>query len=357
MPLGYIKTGIGNNCAYCQNFLEGWSEFSSTESPRNLDNLNVPHHDDLPSFKAALLHGCRLCWLFEQYDQDHNQETRMIISPIGVETGLIGIRHRMRTPSKWGMWYLSLQGVLLRTPQDALAIYERREDSKGRHFSYNMRKWRRCLHSTLKVASDRVKLALRGEYQKGVSYATLSHCWGGLKAPMLTKSNINEFRKAVPFDKYIWIDSLCIVQDDEDDWNREAVLMCAVYGGSGLNIAAAGATDWNGKLFFQKSISGDLRRAGTFISVEVKGKEEVFRCSDDKTYSRCVDSQPLMDKAWVLQERGLAPKKAEGAYSYTQIVDVSVVALNDDQFGEIFGGVLTLSCEATLSARVLAEAS
>ncbi|KAF2184575.1 hypothetical protein K469DRAFT_578883, partial [Zopfia rhizophila CBS 207.26] len=41
----------------------------------------------------------------------------------------------------------------------------------------------------------------------------------------------------------LWIDGLCIVQDDEDDWLREAGHVCDVYSSSYLTIAAAGTCD------------------------------------------------------------------------------------------------------------------
>ncbi|KAK3493402.1 hypothetical protein B0T13DRAFT_490150 [Neurospora crassa] len=40
--------------------------------------------------------------------------------------------------------------------------------------------------------------------------------------------------------RYIWIDSLCIMQDSPEDWNREAQTMAAVYGNSLLTIFASG---------------------------------------------------------------------------------------------------------------------
>ncbi|KAH8597031.1 hypothetical protein B0O99DRAFT_509108, partial [Bisporella sp. PMI_857] len=42
---------------------------------------------------------------------------------------------------------------------------------------------------------------------------------------------------------YIWIDSLCIVQDSKSDWTREALKMRTVDSNSDLNIAATSAHD------------------------------------------------------------------------------------------------------------------
>jgi hypothetical protein len=53
---------------------------------------------------------------------------------------------------------------------------------------------------------------------------------------------------------YIWIDSLCIVQDDEDDWRREASQMKDVYGSSALNIAATEASDGTQGCLFSRVV-------------------------------------------------------------------------------------------------------
>jgi hypothetical protein len=76
---------------------------------------------------------------------------------------------------------------------------------------------------------------------------------------MLTRSNFQEFltqiltgdlsktfkdaivvTRSLGF-KHLWIDSLCIIQGDEPDWQRESSRMGAVYTNSALNIAAAAA--------------------------------------------------------------------------------------------------------------------
>jgi hypothetical protein len=92
-------------------------------------------------------------------------------------------------------------------------------------------------------------------------YITLSHCWGKSKQFMTTRAamathllNINfnvlpkTFQDAVTIARahgvrYIWIDSLCICQDDGEDWQRESAKMASVYSNSYLNIAATFAKD------------------------------------------------------------------------------------------------------------------
>ena len=49
--------------------------------------------------------------------------------------------------------------------------------------------------------------------------------------------------------RYIWIDSLCIVQDDLEDWEQEAAKMASIYENSFLTIAAVDSPNSNGGLF------------------------------------------------------------------------------------------------------------
>jgi hypothetical protein len=43
--------------------------------------------------------------------------------------------------------------------------------------------------------------------------------------------------------QYLWIDALCIIQDDPQDWQREASRMAHVYGNADLVLTASSATD------------------------------------------------------------------------------------------------------------------
>lgn len=79
-----------------------------------------------------------------------------------------------------------------------------------------------------------------------VPYATMSHCWGSYMPLCLMSRNIDEFNKQMPASKlsrsfqdaflitkrlglkYIWIDSLCIIQDSATDWEIGSALMSEV---------------------------------------------------------------------------------------------------------------------------------
>jgi hypothetical protein len=92
-------------------------------------------------------------------------------------------------------------------------------------------------------------------------YICLSYCWGKVthftttKASFAThKININyddlskKFKDAIAITwllgiRYIWIDSICICQDDREDWERESAKMTSIYMNSYLTIADSAAAD------------------------------------------------------------------------------------------------------------------
>jgi hypothetical protein len=57
---------------------------------------------------------------------------------------------------------------------------------------------------------------------------------------------------------YIWIDSLCIVQDDPEDWKAEAAKMSRIYQGAMLMVAATGSASGKGGCFLKRSPCGPL---------------------------------------------------------------------------------------------------
>ena len=93
------------------------------------------------------------------------------------------------------------------------------------------------------------------------SYVTLSHVWGQaqvitttlatLKARLTTieiRDLSRTFQDAVVVARnmkvqYLWIDSLCIIQDSFDDWAKESSKMGEYYMNSQFNISAVSASD------------------------------------------------------------------------------------------------------------------
>jgi hypothetical protein len=80
-----------------------------------------------------------------------------------------------------------------------------------------------------------------------IAYLTLSHCWGKTDSLKLTCESRAAMCESIPLGilpktfqdavlitrrlqyRYLWLDSLCIVQDSDDDWRRESAVMGDIY--------------------------------------------------------------------------------------------------------------------------------
>jgi hypothetical protein len=104
------------------------------------------------------------------------------------------------------------------------------------------------------------------------TYVTLSHCWGTMsKQFRTTKRNLNNYKSQIPLRefptlfqdtikitrllgiRYLWIDCLCILQDNNNDWQRECNNMAGIYENSFLTISAL-LTTHSGQGLFPKSL-------------------------------------------------------------------------------------------------------
>lgn len=121
-------------------------------------------------------------------------------------------------------------------------------------------------------AAGRVELLVDLKLPFHQRYATLSHCWGKSQNLKLTSRSSHDLRKGISVSdlptsyreaimiagrfgiRYLWIDSLCIMQDSEDDWLFEASRMGDIYKHSELNIAASGASESSQPCFSERSV-------------------------------------------------------------------------------------------------------
>ncbi|KAF0641453.1 hypothetical protein FPSE5266_12201 [Fusarium pseudograminearum] len=91
--------------------------------------------------------------------------------------------------------------------------------------------------------------------------------------------------------RYIWIDSLCIIQDSREDWQTESAMMGSVYSNAHLTIAATSSSSPDEGLHwpFQGAETVDIHGEVTSIRFET-------HLSIDKS------SEPLNTRGWTLQE-------------------------------------------------------
>ena len=163
-------------------------------------------------------------------------------------------------------------------------------------------------------------------------YACLSHCWGNSKTCSLTSESYTKYATGVHVNelprtyrdailvcrrlgvRYLWIDSLCILQDSKADWQVESPKMIKYYGQCYVCIAATSMSGPDAGLKIIDRPDGiyasgiDHERVPyDLVAYPTELLEPVPHFSRaDKTTVQ--ESFPLMTRAWVLQERWLAPR-------------------------------------------------
>lgn len=160
-------------------------------------------------------------------------------------------------------------------------------------------------------------------------YVTLSHCWGSSQQFTTTRATMNERKTRIQLEelpktfqdavfitrllgaRYLWIDSLCICQDDSEDWAIQSSKMADVYANSYLSIAALNAASDSEGCFTP-------RPARKYVSLGYVGKDgatgevkafllPTLTRINERDYVHLKD-ELLSRRGWALQERFLSPR-------------------------------------------------
>lgn len=182
-------------------------------------------------------------------------------------------------------------------------------------------------------ATDKVRLLSTSQEQPSAPYMTLSYCWGALQpikllqeteSSLLEGMNVEElpqtFRDAVAVTRscaisYLWIDSLCIRQDDTEDWATESLQMHKVYKNSYLNISADWGDNSSTGLFQQRDpLTHSLAPLRLHSNISElfgqrgHGDEVIFQLFSHFMWRDNVEESHISTRGWVLQERYLSPR-------------------------------------------------
>ncbi|KAH8800212.1 heterokaryon incompatibility protein-domain-containing protein [Xylogone sp. PMI_703] len=343
---GQSSGGPSHLCAHCRYMFDNFSK-------RLTDTyFRFPHYKEISQVEMSAARGCAGCAQFwMSHDTASRQEFREMMTKNKIEpeslnawgvwvrnsvsgVGLwleMSFRHNMLDESfDLSVDMIPVDSALVDGLEDrpiantasALPLAARwLESCRKSHGQCNMHNEQYIPTRLISTEENGVRLCLSTDFEKGPEYATLSHCWGKLKFLTLQTNNLERLKNGIPQEalsktfrdaiiaarglslSYIWIDSLCIIQDDPDDWLRESSLMSHVYGGSSLNIAATGAPDGNSGCFFERSYPYKCR-------VQIKTGEQIshYDCVPKGMYQLHLSSMPLLSRGWALQERVLPPR-------------------------------------------------
>ncbi|KAH6869334.1 heterokaryon incompatibility protein-domain-containing protein [Thelonectria olida] len=232
--------------------------------------VRVPHYDNLEALEASALRGCWLC------RTDRNSPPDIDISTV------IGFR-RHQLLMWFADWTETKEGFLdnLRGKSYVSYIYGDHPRELSPDFSSEacfdiVRGWTKTcdeLHQCYQGQEARLPTRVID-----APYITLSHCWGGEQPLTATLSTIDERIAKIPMEslpnlyrdaviitrrlniKYLWIDSLCIIQapdgDTNEDWAKESARMGDIYRCSYLTLFALDSENCHQGILVQRLATG-----------------------------------------------------------------------------------------------------
>jgi hypothetical protein len=153
--------------------------------------------------------------------------------------------------------------------------------------------------------------------------SALSYCWGGPQPVITTCRNAQDNTDGILFSslpktiqdaifvtselgiRYLWVDCLCIIQDDPEDVAREISLMAQIFEQAFVTISAASAASVHeGFLSNQNTLLGTALR----VSLETPDSDMVTVLVEREQRTRDPANDPINLRAWTLQEHILASR-------------------------------------------------
>ncbi|KAK3389946.1 heterokaryon incompatibility protein-domain-containing protein [Podospora didyma] len=211
----------------------------------------------------------------------------------------------------------------------------------------------------------------QGEFR--ADYIALSHCWGKHQPlRMLTLNRESFIQAGIPLTKlsavfrdavevcrrmdleYLWIDSLCIIQDSKEDWERESARMCEYYENALFTILAASSPDgsipflrecperWRPQVFPSVFVGSD----GKKVSVVARHCPRGLNFSSETIRKMVEDDEALQTRAWAFQE-GQVSKRAV-AYTGGKLVWTCHTIRGMEENGREAGPIADNLCNRTL---------
>ncbi|KAK0621987.1 heterokaryon incompatibility protein-domain-containing protein [Bombardia bombarda] len=161
-------------------------------------------------------------------------------------------------------------------------------------------------------------------------YVALSHCWGpketAKKRLLLTRDVMQNFDRNIEWDampetfqdgimvawrlgiRHVWIDSLCIIQQDKEDWTIEAPKMGDYYANAYLTVSASSSACGDEKFLRPRpGIIAQAEEIKYYGPESVSMTAKIGRGLKMKRGTMTIPG-PLSSRAWTLQERILSTR-------------------------------------------------
>ncbi|CAI9631242.1 unnamed protein product [Alternaria burnsii] len=171
--------------------------------------------------------------------------------------------------------------------------------------------------------SASIKIVDGSDPDKG--YLAVSYRWGG-ETLLTTSETFELFHISIPWKqlpqtfqdaihiarglgiRYMWIDSLCIIQDNLADWETESAKMADIYKGAFLTIMAASASDSQGGFFRDRATVKEIA-ALPYTNANGASEFSVFVHETLPSFHSSTFASRLFQRGWVFQERLMSKRK------------------------------------------------
>ena len=158
-------------------------------------------------------------------------------------------------------------------------------------------------------------------------YCALSYCWGGDQEHKTLVERYDEYKTGLPYSRlpktiadaiyvtrnmgleYIWIDSLCIIQDSDEDKQAEMGKMMHIYQNTQFTISVASAKSVKDGFLDPRLDDPDLNVFYQPIRADKHTMGSVFISNSGVSFaSASTGKQHINTRSWTLQESILTPR-------------------------------------------------
>jgi Heterokaryon incompatibility protein (HET) len=154
-----------------------------------------------------------------------------------------------------------------------------------------------------------------------ILYAALSYCWGTLQPKATRTSNVIAYLEGIQLSslpqtlqdavivtrklglQYLWVDSMCIIQDSDEDKAHEIGRMERIYSNAYVTISASSSVDCTAGFLSHRELNKEYIK----IPFQTELKESTnlairsIRGPGDGYYG-VIRSEPIESRAWTFQE-------------------------------------------------------
>lgn len=306
------------------------------------------HHQTIPDCESAVAAGCLICnYVFElgPFQQlVHQPDCRLLRAHFGGRG--FRVSSECRCPGQWyrpeasfnWRWLVELPAVdrtvgsISGSSESISTVQEWARKCQATHTWCSRLQtpgWYPSRLLDLQAGntqqSPTTRLILTAKQSMSGAYNTLSHCWGSKPFLCLSEETIVQFSEELPVSeltktfqeaidftrrlgvRYLWIDSLCIVQDkyDPSDWLRESRFMDKIYGNGYINLSATASTDGTQGIYRSRHPSAIRPPVINYMHDD---HEEHIQFEVSDYIEIALEDGPLHDRAWTHQERLVSPR-------------------------------------------------